>query len=74
MSTIEISESPAEKRLSHAPVKPYPNLFAFKMHLATKSGAAVVAEMKESTFVHRSLGRRAAKDYYISQRLLKAEL
>jgi len=40
---------------------------------STKSGAAVVAEMKESTFVHLSLGRRAAEDYYKSQRLLKVE-
>jgi hypothetical protein len=38
-----------------------------------KSDAAVVAEMRESTFVHRSLGRRSAKDFYKSRRLLKEE-
>jgi hypothetical protein len=61
MSTIETSESIAEKRLNHAPVKPYPNLFTSEMHwegiISTKSGAAVVAEL---TFIHQSLGRRAA--------------
>jgi hypothetical protein len=35
--------------------------------------AAVVAETKESTFVHRSLGGRSAEDFYKSQRLLKEE-
>jgi hypothetical protein len=41
--------------------------------ISTKSGAAVVAEMKETTFVYRTLGRRSAEDYHKSRRLLKEE-
>jgi hypothetical protein len=36
----------------------------------SKGDAAVIAEMKRSTFVHRSLGRRSATDYGKSRRLL----
>lgn len=39
----------------------------------TKSDASVVAEMQPSTFVHRSLGRRSAEDFYKSRRLLSPE-
>lgn len=38
-----------------------------------KEDAAVVAEMRVSTFVHCSLGRRSAEDYSKSRRLLTAE-
>ena len=40
--------------------------------IPTKSGAAVVAEMKQTTFGHRTLGRRSAEDHK-SRRLLKEE-
>ena len=36
----------------------------------SKEHAAVVAEMKQSTFIHRTLGRRSAADYGKSRRLL----
>jgi len=35
--------------------------------------AAVAAEMKESTPIHRTLGRQSAEDYHKSRRLLKEE-
>ena len=50
---------------------------ALEMHwegiISTKSGAAVVAEMPRSTFVHRVQDRRSAEDYHKSRRLLKEE-
>lgn len=41
--------------------------------VTTKAEAAVCAEMEESTFVHRSLGRRSQADYHLSRRHLTAE-
>ena len=41
--------------------------------LETKKAAAGVAEMKVSTFTHRTLGRRSAEDFGKTRRLLTAE-
>jgi len=41
--------------------------------IPTKSGAAVVAEMKQTTIGHRTRGRRSAEDNHKSRRLLKEE-
>jgi len=41
--------------------------------ISTKSDAAVTAEMKEPTFIHRTLGRQSAEDDHKSRRLLKEE-
>ena len=41
--------------------------------IQTKKDAAVIAEMKESTFRHRMAGRRSHEDYSITQRRLTAE-
>ena len=41
--------------------------------LVTRRDAAVVAEMAESTFKHRMVGRRSAEDYVRTWRLLTAE-
>ena len=50
---------------------------AFEMYregiIPNKSGAAIVAEMKRTTFGYRTRGRRSAEDYHKSRRLLKEE-
>jgi hypothetical protein len=46
----------------------------YREHLVPrKKDAAACAEMKTSTFVHRSNGRRSAADYHKSRRLLTEE-
>jgi hypothetical protein len=48
-------------------------LIMYRDGLVPKREAAVIAEMRESTFVHRTLGRQSAEDFHKSRHLLKEE-
>ena len=66
------SESPTDT--IPEPIRFQDAMQMYREHIVLrKKDAATCAEMKTSTFVHRSIGRRSATDFHKSRRLLTEE-